>query len=115
VVAAAREYHRMVARHSFLTAFSVTAITIVAMLYLPFFASDPKLPWVILAGGATLNFALAFAMSERPLWEGGGVLYLCVPAFAATLVRATPDGIWMIVGVFIAIWATDTGRSSQVI
>jgi phosphatidate cytidylyltransferase len=109
VAAAAREYHRMVAKHSYITAFVVTAFTVTAMLYVPFFVGNHDLPWMILLGGVALNLALAFAMGERPLWEAGGVFYLGVPAFSATLVRAAPDGIWMIVGLFIAIWATDTG------
>jgi phosphatidate cytidylyltransferase len=109
VAAASREYHRMVAKHSYTTAFLVTALTTAATLYAPFFAGDHNLPWAILLGGVALNLALAFVMDERPLWEAGGVLYLCLPAFSATLVRAAPHGIWMIVGVFIAIWATDTG------
>jgi phosphatidate cytidylyltransferase len=109
MIAAAREYHRMVARHSYLIAFAVTAVTAIAMLYVPFFASDPYLPWIILLAGALLNLGLAFALSESPLWEAGGVFYLCIPAFSATLVRGVPQGIWVIVGALIAIWATDTG------
>jgi phosphatidate cytidylyltransferase len=109
VIAASREYHRMVARFSYLVPFGITGLTVVMMLYAPFVAGNHDLPWVILLGGAALNLVWAFATGERPLWEAGGVLYLCIPAFAATLVRAAPDGIWMIVGVFVAIWATDTG------
>ncbi len=109
VIAAAREYHRMVVRHSYLAAFAVTGVTTVAMLYAPFLASDPNLPWIVLAAGTVLNLVLAFVMGERPLWEAAGAPYLCIPAFAATLVRAEPHGIWILAGLLFAIWATDTG------
>jgi len=109
VIAAAREYHRMVARQSFLAAFAVTAVTLVAMLYSPFVLSDWQTAWLILAAGAMLNLVVALVRSDRALWQFWGAIYLGVPAFSAILIRATPDGIWMIVGVFIAIWATDTG------
>lgn len=109
VIAASREYHRMVSRHSYLAPFVITALTTIMMLYAPFLAGNHQLPWVILLGGVALNLVLAFATGDRPAWQAGGVLYLCIPAFSATLVRAAPEGIWMIVGVFIAIWATDTG------
>lgn len=109
IIAASREYHRMIARFSYLAPFTITALTTIMMLYAPFVAGNRDLPWIILLGGTALNLVLALAASERPLWQAGGVLYLCIPAFSATLVRGAPEGIWMIVGVFIAIWATDTG------
>jgi phosphatidate cytidylyltransferase len=109
IIAASREYHRMVARSSYLTAFVVTALTTILMLFAPFVVGNHYLPWIILVGGTSLNLILAFAMSERPLWQAAGALYLCIPAFAATLLRAAPEGIWWIVGLFIAVWATDTG------
>jgi len=113
VIAAAREYHRMVRRHSYLFSFAITALTTVAMLYAPLIlGAAPGLvliPWAILAAGVAINLVGAFVSDERPLWEGLGPLYLCIPAFSATLIRAEPRGIWIIVGVFIAIWATDTG------
>jgi phosphatidate cytidylyltransferase len=109
IIAASREYHRMVARFSYLVPFVITALTTIMMLYAPFVAGNRDLPWMILLGGVALNLVVALATSDRPIWNAWGVVYLCVPAFSATLVRATPEGIWMLIGVFIAIWATDTG------
>lgn len=109
IIAASREYHRMIARFSYLAPFTITALTTIMMLYAPFVAGNRDLPWIILLGGTALNLVLALVASERPLWHAGGVLYLCIPAFSATLVRGAPEGIWMILGVFIAIWSTDTG------
>ena len=48
-------------------------------------------------------------MDERPVWQGAGAIYLCIPALSATLIREAPEGIWIIVGLFVAVWATDTG------
>jgi phosphatidate cytidylyltransferase len=109
IIAAGREYHRMVARFSYLAAFTVTALTTIFMLYSPFLFGNHYLPWIILLGGTALNLVLALAMSERTLWQAAGPLYLCIPAFAATMLRAAPEGIWWIVGLFVAVWATDTG------
>jgi phosphatidate cytidylyltransferase len=109
IIAASREYHRMVARFSFLATFTVTAVTTILMLYAPFLFGNHYLPWIILLGGMSLNLVLALAMSEWPLWQAAGALYLCIPAFAATLIRAAPEGFWWIVGLFVAVWATDTG------
>jgi phosphatidate cytidylyltransferase len=109
VVAAAREYHRMVARHGYLTAFGLTSLTSTVMLFIPFLVAEPFAPWLVLAAGAVFALALALIIDERPLWEGFGPLYLCIPAFSAMLIRAEPHGIWILVGAFLAIWATDTG------
>jgi phosphatidate cytidylyltransferase len=109
VIAAAREYHRMVSRHSYLTAFAVTVAATAAMLFVPVLFGNYELPWLILFGAVVVNLVLALAMDERPVWQGAGAIYLCIPALSATLIREAPEGIWIIVGLFVAVWATDTG------
>jgi len=109
VVAAAREYHRMVARNGYVAAFVLTSLTSTAMLFVPFLVAEPLAPWLVLAAGILLTLGLALLVRERPVWEGFGPLYLCIPAFSAILIRAEPHGIWILVGAFLAIWATDTG------
>lgn len=109
VIAAAREYHRIAMRNGYLVGFAVTGVATLAMVYAPFFSSLSLLPWAILVAGVALNFLLARVVGERPLWTAAGVIYLCVPAYCATLVRGVPHGIWVIVGLLFAIWATDTG------
>jgi phosphatidate cytidylyltransferase len=67
-------------------------------------------PSAVLAGGAVLIAALEAVKRGSPLWSAGGVLYLGFPALAVVALRgAGPHGELMIVGLFLTVWATDTG------
>jgi phosphatidate cytidylyltransferase len=52
---------------------------------------------------------LAAARRSNPLWQAGAVLYLGIPALAIVTLRSADNGAWMIAGLFIVVWATDTG------
>ena len=59
---------------------------------------------------AALAFALAPMRRGHPFWQAGGVLYIGVPALALVATRALAlQGAWLIIGLFLAVWATDTG------
>ncbi len=51
----------------------------------------------------------AMVRGHHPVWHGAGPLYLGLAMLALLLLRASPHGAWVIVGMFIAIWSTDTG------
>jgi phosphatidate cytidylyltransferase len=110
-VLAAREWHRLVAsQDSFLPEMLISAIAVA--LSLGSFLVWPQSwisPAILVAAAA---FALAFAVAGRghPFWQSGGVLYIGVPALALVATRAlAPHGAWLIIGLFLAVWATDTG------
>lgn len=107
---AAREWHRMVWPRSYFAETVVSAATIgLALLALTLWPRG-MLAWSILGFGATIAFALAVARGENPLWQAGGVLYVGLPALALVASRAIPaHGPWLIVGLFLIVWGTDTG------
>jgi phosphatidate cytidylyltransferase len=66
--------------------------------------------WAILGFSTALAFALAPVRRGHPFRQAGGVLYIGVPALALVAARAlAPQGAWLVIGLFLAVWATDTG------
>ncbi len=107
---AVREWHRMVTAGSFVPQMTISATAILlALLALTLWPHGP-FAWSFLACGAVVSFALALLRGENPFWQVGGILYVGVPALALVASRAIPPhGAWLIVGLFIVVWATDTG------
>ncbi|MGZ5931832.1 MAG: phosphatidate cytidylyltransferase [Rhizomicrobium sp.] len=108
-VAAAREWHRMITNRALGPDFFLTSATIATALAAGLFWPHSLVPWAIIAAGAVLSMALAARRGEPVLWQGGGAIYLCVPMLAILLLRDAPHGAMIIIGLFIAIWMTDTG------
>jgi phosphatidate cytidylyltransferase len=108
-VAAAREWHRMITNRALGPDFFLTSATIATALAAGLFWPHSLIPWAIIAAGAVLSMALAARRGEPVLWQGGGAIYLCVPMLAILLLRDAPHGAMIIIGLFIAIWMTDTG------
>ena len=61
------------------------------------------------AVAAGLVFAEWRAMTRGwgAAWFIGGVLYALIPAVALLWLRLPPDGVWIVLWVFIVTWATD--------
>lgn len=108
-VAAAREWHRMITNRALGPDFFLTSATIATALAAGLFWPHSLVPWAIIAAGAVLSMALAARRREPVLWQGAGAIYLCVPMLAILLLRDAPHGAMIIIGLFIAIWMTDTG------
>ncbi|HEY0107122.1 MAG TPA: phosphatidate cytidylyltransferase [Rhizomicrobium sp.] len=108
-IAAAREWHRMVGERVFGPAFFLSSAVIVAALVAVVLWPHAYYAWAILGSGAVLVGAYAAAAGQGPLWQGAGPLYLGMTPMALVLLRGLPDGGWIIAGMFLAIWATDTG------
>jgi phosphatidate cytidylyltransferase len=112
--AAAREWHRMLAgtHYGHLAVVSGVAIA-AANLSEVFFAHDARfvgVPWLILAFAALVNSVLASTRRVEALWHAGALLYIGVPALSLVAIRQVPpNGIWLLLPVFVAVWATDTG------
>ncbi|HEX4301787.1 MAG TPA: phosphatidate cytidylyltransferase [Rhizomicrobium sp.] len=107
--AGAREWHRMLGETVFGPAFYITTIAVGAALAVHVAWPATYAAWFILAAGVAVAAAYASMHGHHPVWHGAGALYLGVPMLALLVLRGTPHGAWVIVGMFVAIWATDTG------
>jgi phosphatidate cytidylyltransferase len=110
-VLAAYEWHRMVAiGNAFRVETALTSITaaaaVVALLVLR--QAWPAL--LVVAIGAVAAIFVARIRGQNPVWQAVGVVYLGLPALALVSLQAFPNrGALVIVGLFLIVWATDTG------
>jgi phosphatidate cytidylyltransferase len=66
--------------------------------------------FVLLAVGAAAAYVLARQRDDHPLWHAGGVIYIGLPSLALVALRIyPPQGALTILGMFLIVWATDTG------
>jgi phosphatidate cytidylyltransferase len=64
----------------------------------------------VLALGAVASFVLASRLGDTPFWHAAGPLYIGLPALAIVALRSQPAlGLQTVLGVFLIVWATDTG------
>lgn len=117
-IAGVREWHRMVRHGAYGHYVVIGGLTIAAALVLPVLGIHiwPAVPsllvqgLVLLAMAALADAAIAVATGAGAIWQGLGPLYLGVPGLSLYLLRAVPDhGIWLVLILFAAVWATDTG------
>jgi phosphatidate cytidylyltransferase len=107
---AVREWHRMVWPQSYLREMILSAVTIVLALAAITFWPRGPFAWGILAAGALAAFGSALLRKENAFWQAGGVIYVGLPCVALIATRAiSSEGAWLIVGLFLIVWATDTG------
>ncbi|HJT43101.1 MAG TPA: phosphatidate cytidylyltransferase [Rhizomicrobium sp.] len=114
----AREWHRMVRSpaqreiadqqpihiQTILTAITVACAVTALMLRVT------PAAFVFLAMGAAASFVWAKQRGDNPLWHAGGVLYLGLPSLAMVGLRIYPlQGAWVLLGLFLIVWAADTG------
>ncbi|MEI9884978.1 MAG: phosphatidate cytidylyltransferase [Rhizomicrobium sp.] len=107
--AAAREWHRMLGERVFGPTFYITSIGVAVALAAEVAWPGAFLPWGLLAAGGAIAALYAQARGHHPLWHGAGALYIGAPMLYLVLLRDLPHGAWIIVGLFVAIWAADTG------
>jgi phosphatidate cytidylyltransferase len=110
-VLAAREWNRLVGTaDSYLPEMFVTAIFVTLSLLIVTLWPHRWFAWAFLAAGAAVALMLAPLRNGHPVWQAGGVLYIGIPALALVASRALAShGAWIVIGLFLAIWATDTG------
>ena len=108
-MAAAREWHRMVTKRVFGPDFYVTSAAIVTTLIATLAWPHSIVPWVVLGAGAAVSLVFAVARAEPALWQSIGAIYLGGPMLALMQLRHAPHGAMIVVGMFVAVWATDTG------
>jgi phosphatidate cytidylyltransferase len=96
--------HRPLHVQTGITAFSIAiAVAIVAVgLGLAAVAA--------LAVGAVASFVLASRLKDNPLWHAAGAFYIGLPALAMVALRSHAAlGLQIVLGIFLIVWATDTG------
>jgi phosphatidate cytidylyltransferase len=108
-IAGAREWHRLAGERVYGPCFFLTCATLLAALTATVLFPTKPYAWEILGSGAVLVGALAAMRGQLVFWHGFGPIYLGVPMLALVVLRGQPNGAWIIAGMFIAIWATDTG------
>jgi len=108
---AGREWYRMVGQGRFVAEFAAaTAMVSLALGAFLVWPRIPFLPLMILGAGAVAVYTVALLRRNRPLWHSGGVLYLGLPSLAIIALRDfTSHGEWVLIGLFLIVWATDTG------
>lgn len=115
---AAREWHRLVRSpaqraeadnrpihvQTVVTVFAVGCAVVALLLRVPVAA------FALLAAGAVAAFLWARVRRDHPLWHAAGVLYIGVPSLALVGLQAlAPQGSKIMFGLFLIVWATDTG------
>jgi phosphatidate cytidylyltransferase len=115
---AAREWHRMVRAPAQAKIadrqplYIQTAITgaAIACAVLALVLRVVPAAFAFLAVGAVAAFVMAQKRNDNPLWHAGGVIYLGLPALALVGLRVFPaQGSLVVLGLFLIVWATDTG------
>ena len=107
---AAREWHRMVGKGRFLVELIATTATV--WLALGAFLLWPAsiFPPAILLIGTYVVMAIGLIRHGNPIWHAAGVLYLGIPSLSIIALRDfAPHGAWVLVALFLIVWATDTG------
>jgi phosphatidate cytidylyltransferase len=107
-VAAAREWHRMVGEKVFGPAFFLTSLAIVAALSVQAAWPHAVYGWIVLAAGAGIVALYAATAKLLPAWHGFAPLYIGIAPMALVMLRDRPHGAIVIIGMFLAVWATDT-------
>jgi phosphatidate cytidylyltransferase len=114
----AREWHRMVRSPAQREAADLrpvhiqTALTAgaIACAVAALVLRQVPLAFVLLAVGAVAACFLSRRRDDNPLWHAGGVIYIGLPSLALVALRVyPPQGALVVMGLFLIVWATDTG------
>jgi phosphatidate cytidylyltransferase len=110
-IAAAWEWHRMVSKgRLYHTEAAVNAVAVALAVTSLLVTRQAWIALIVLAAGAGVAWKLAQQRHVHPVWQAIGVLYLGLPALALVALRAfEPRGAMIIVGMFLIVWATDSG------
>jgi phosphatidate cytidylyltransferase len=113
-IAGLREWHRLVnggrPRHGVTPEMIVTSLSVVAGVLFIYFEHSSALPMLILVLGGGFAGILAALRKSPVLLHAVGALYIGGPALALVALRQDHmHGGWIVLGVFIAVWAADIG------
>jgi phosphatidate cytidylyltransferase len=112
----AREWHRMVRAHREIAdqqpihVQTIITIAAIACAVTALVLHVVPAAFAFLAIGVVASFVAAQQRNDNPLWHAGGVLYLGLPSLALVGLRTFPaQGALIVLGLFLIVWATDTG------
>jgi phosphatidate cytidylyltransferase len=115
---ASREWHRMVRSPAQREVAELqpihiqTAVTAgaIALAVTALVLRQVPLAFALLVVGAAAAFVLASRRGDNPAWHAAGVLYIGLPSLALVGLRIyPPQGALVVLGLFLIVWATDTG------
>ena len=115
---AAREWHRMVrspaqravAEQRPIHLQTLITILAIALAVVAILEGMVPLAFALLAVGSVASFIFARQRDDNPLWHAGGVIYIGLPVLALVALRSMPlQGAMIVMGLFLIVWATDTG------
>jgi len=110
-IAAAWEWHRMISKGRIYHAeVAVNAMSVAIAITVLLATRQAWIAAIVLIAGAAAAWKLARQRHAHPIWQATGILYLGFPALALAALRAfEPRGAMILVGMFLIVWATDTG------
>jgi phosphatidate cytidylyltransferase len=112
-VGAAFEWHRLVSKgQAYRLEASLTGVILVIACVALSMKVAPIWPFAVLAAGVLASAVLASIRGHAVGWNAFGVLYLGLPSLSLVALRTFPrnsDAFWMVAGLFLIVWATDTG------
>lgn len=110
-IAAAWEWHRMVSHgRAYLAETVINSASVALAVAALLVTRHGWIALIVLVAGAGAAWKVAKDRHLHPLWQAGGVLYLGLPALALVSLRAfEARGAMIIVGMFLIVWATDSG------
>jgi phosphatidate cytidylyltransferase len=110
-ILAAYEWHRMVAAgQDYRVETAITSLTAAAAVLVLLMLRQIGPALLAVAIGALIAALAARGRGRNPVWQGVGVVYLGLPAIALVSLRAFPERGWQVIaGLFLIVWATDTG------
>lgn len=107
----AREWHKIVSGGASRVAVLTIAAVLVSLCDFLFFGRIwPAM--LVLSGCAVVIAAIEALRRNHPLWHAAGTLYLGIPTLALVALRGSDrvsHSDWLILSLFLAVWATDTG------
>ncbi len=115
---AAREWHRLVrspaqravADHQPIHIQTIITVASIACAVTALVLRGVPAAFAFLAIGTAAAYVLAQQRKDNPLWHAGGVLYIGLPSLALVGLRVFPaQGALVVLGLFLIVWATDTG------
>ncbi len=109
-VSAVREWHRMIEPSRFGLELFITAAAIVMAIAAAAYQPHELWSWLLLLVGALTSALLAGLRGTRQFWQAFGSLYIGVAAVSLVTIRVGVfDGEWIVFGLFVVIWAADSG------
>lgn len=108
--ASLREWHRLVdGGHLAIREMLLSTLAVAVAMVLTYLHADLMWPSLALAGGAVASAVSAKLRRSSAFWHGLGPIYIGLTAVGLVALRADVlRGVWIVVGIFVAIWASDS-------